>query len=381
MSHQPVAITGLGMATSLGTDAPNVCAAARAGITRPSKLTCMNFGGARHFGRETRDGVLPITGHMGPVAPGFTAKAKLTLLGSGALADLLSRAGLEPRDLAKCPILVNVSDRFLEQAYEARIETGAIPERFSYPPQQWKTTAADVLGLVLKRVGAEIPPSNRELYFGGHAGFAVAVHQACEHIRCGQAERVIVGAIDSCVEPRFLDAAASIHTLKTGDNPVGFSPGEASVFALLEGTRSVNTPRKIAAWVAGAGFDEDLSHQFTEKPAVGNALARAIQKAVSQSTSRSTSAFVVGDLNGSERRATDWGYAILRLRRNLNVGDLPLWLPSMSFGECGAAAGGLATCLAVRAFQRGYAPGAQALIALASDSGARASLILEQAAA
>jgi 3-oxoacyl-[acyl-carrier-protein] synthase-1 len=297
------------------------------------------------------------------------------------MADLLSRAGLEVGELTGCRVHLNVSDRFLEQAYEASIETGAIPERFSYPPEDWKTTATEILNLILRRVGAEVPTSNRELHFGGHAGFAVAVDRACEQIRSGLAERAIVGAIDSCIEPRSLDAAASGHLLKTGDNPVGFSPGEASAFALLEGNVSVNKPRKIVARIAGVGFDEDTCHQFTEKPALGNGLARAIEKAVSKGTAKSTLAFVVGDLNGSERRAIDWGYAILRLRRHLNICDLPLWLPSVSFGECGAAVGGLATCLAFRAFERGYAPGAQALISMASDSGARAALILEQAAA
>jgi 3-oxoacyl-[acyl-carrier-protein] synthase-1 len=51
--------------------------------------------------------------------------------------------------------------------------------------------------------------------------------------------------------------------------------------------------------------------------------------------------------------------------------DVPLWLPAASFGDTGAATGAVATCMAARAFERGYAPGDAALIGLSSESGER----------
>jgi len=361
-------------------DAANACAAARAGITRPSLLKCLNFAGANYFGRETLEGVPQVTGHACGIGSGFTGKAKLALLGGAAFADLLGRAELKPAELAVCGFHLNMSDRFLEHAYEAGLEAGDIPQDFPYPAQAWKETANQILDVILRRAAVELPLPNRTLYFGGHAGFAAAIAGACEQIRSGKFRRAVVGAVDSCLEPRFLEAAASIQILKTADNPVGFSPGEGAGFILLEGM-STGVQRKISARVVGTGFAEDNSHQFSEKPAAGSALAGAIQQALSCGSTIAAPSFVVGDLNGSERRALDWGHALLRLRRHTDVSSLPLWLPSVAFGETGAATGALATCLTVRAFERGYAPGSQALVALASDSRERGSLVLAKSTA
>ena len=78
----------------------------------------------------------------------------------------------------------------------------------------------------------------------------------------------------------------------------------------------------------------------------------------------------IGDLNGTERRALDWGHAIMRLRSKLES-DLavPLWLPAASFGDTGAAAGPVAICLAARGFDRGYAPNGNVVVWLSSESG------------
>lgn len=377
--HESIAITGLGMASSLGMDIGNSCAAARAGITRPSELTCMNFRGASHFGRETVDGVPQVTGHVSGIGAGFTGTARLALLGSAGLVDLISRAALAPAELAACGFHLNVSDRFIEQAYVTSLQDGNVPEHFAYPSDAWKSESTEMLETVLRRSNTEIPPANRALYFGGHAGFAVAVEQACLQIRSGQRELAIVGAIDCCVEPCYLEAAASVRLLKTGDNPVGFSPGECAAFVLCERPGARGARRTIAARIVAVSIAEDASHQFTEKPAVGHGLAEAIRKGAASVSPKPAPAFVVSDLNGTERRAIDWGHAVVRVQRDVAIGDLPLWLPAVTFGETGAAAGALATCIVTRAFERRYAPGAQALICLASDSGARGSVLVERA--
>jgi 3-oxoacyl-[acyl-carrier-protein] synthase-1 len=89
-------------------------------------------------------------------------------------------------------------------------------------------------------------------------------------------------------------------------------------------------------------------------------------------------AWVIGNLNGTERRALDWGHTLIRLQRELPLGGLPLWVPAVHFGETGAAAGLLAVCMVLRAFVRGYAPGNRALVWLASDNRPRGVLLLQR---
>jgi len=368
-----VAITGIGMSSALGMDAANACAASRAGITRAGELKCMNFAGATCFGRETEDGVPQFVGHSSTIGWGFTGKARLALLASAALQDLLKTASLHASDLASCGLKVNMSDQFIEQANQTKLESEAIPERFEYPAGTWKAEAAEVLSMGLRRSRVQIDSRLHALYFGGHAGFAEAVRDAYREIRAGYMDRCIVGAIDSYVEPGFLDAAAGVGMLKTADNPVGFSPGEAAAFILLE---HAGGKRAEFARISASSLAQDDSHQFHEKPAVGSALAAVIGAALEEARAPRPS-FVVADLNGMERRAVDWGHAIVKLNDRFAVGEVPLWLHATSFGETGAAAGALAVCVAAKAFQRSYAPGECALISLASDSGARAALVLE----
>jgi 3-oxoacyl-[acyl-carrier-protein] synthase-1 len=192
-----VVITGIGMASSLAMDAANACAAARAGITRSGELKCMNFAGASCFGRETPDGVPIFTGHASTIRSGFTGKARLALLGSAALNDLLTTTSLTPSELASCGLKVNMSDQFIEQANEARREVGEVPEQFEYPASDWRAEAEQVVSMFLQRSGAAVGRGPHALYLGGHAGFAEAVRCACQDLRAGKVERCIVGAVDS----------------------------------------------------------------------------------------------------------------------------------------------------------------------------------------
>src|SRR5215831_804885 len=190
------------MASSLGMDAANACAAARAGITRVSEAKCMNFRGSSYFGKETVNGFPQFTCHASAVAPGYTHIARLTLLGSAALQDLLLATALTPKQMASCGLYLNFTDQFLEQAHAARMETGAVPESFDYPAPEWANEVHQAVNLLLTRSGIDIHPGLRYFYFGGHAGFARAVRDACSRLRAGHVDRCIVGAIDCCIEPR-----------------------------------------------------------------------------------------------------------------------------------------------------------------------------------
>jgi 3-oxoacyl-[acyl-carrier-protein] synthase-1 len=339
----------------------------------------MNFGLSPDFGRETVDGLPLITGHVANISPGFTGKARLALLGSAGLADLVRRSAITATELTDCAFCLNLSDRFIEETYAVSLKDGCVPEEITPPPDSWKGEAASMVDLLLKRCQIDIHPSNRTLFFGGHAGFAAALEQATAYIDSGRYFRVIVGAVDCCVEPRFLEASASLRMLKTGDNPTGFSPGECAAFVLCERVVASGAKRRIAARVSSIAVTEDKAHQFSETPPVGGGLEQAIQGSMASRPDFSPS-FVVSDLNGTERRALDWGHATVRVRQNFDVGSLPVWLPAVNFGETGAAAGAVAVCVATRAFERHYEPGPQALVCMASDTRSRASLIVERGA-
>jgi 3-oxoacyl-[acyl-carrier-protein] synthase-1 len=383
-SANRICITGMGMVSSLGRDVYNVCAAARAGLTRATELKCLNFQMGAEFGKETLEGFPPVMGHVVPGMGGFVGMARLILLGSAALEDLLANRPLSDEELDHTSVHINLSDQFIEAAFAAWFAEGSIdkkPEVVSHPSQRWVEETSGLIPKILARCGISISLGNQALYHGGHAGIVHAVQDAVTKIEKGAVVRCLVGGIESCVEPRFLQAAAVMGTLKTNNNPVGFMPGEAAGFFLLERISDVRKAGlSTRGAITGIAIAQDNNNQFSNDPPIGKALEQAIREAIAKGmVARESVALVIGDLNGNERRAMDWGYALVRLHNDYHIGDLPLWLPAISFGETGAATGALAVCLTVRGFERGYAPGDSALVWLASDNGNRGAIVLQSA--
>ena len=86
---------------------------------------------------------------------------------------------------------------------------------------------------------------------------------------------------------------------------------------------------------------------------------------------------LVADLNGTDFRASDWGYALVHLRDRLGEFEADLWLPAESFGETGAATGGVSLCMVFEAARRGLVPGSAASLILCADGGGRSCLLIE----
>jgi 3-oxoacyl-[acyl-carrier-protein] synthase-1 len=87
--------------------------------------------------------------------------------------------------------------------------------------------------------------------------------------------------------------------------------------------------------------------------------------------------WIITDQNGEPYRALDWGHAAVALLRGApRFVDPVLWYPASSFGDTGTASGGVALCLAIRAFVRGYAPSSAAIVLSAADDARRAAVLV-----
>ena len=71
----------------------------------------------------------------------------------------------------------------------------------------------------------------------------------------------------------------------------------------------------------------------------------------------------------------EWGNAVVRLvAQSPRFAEPVLWYPAASFGDTGAASGAVALCMAIRAFERGYAPAQTATIISSADGSNRAAV-------
>jgi 3-oxoacyl-[acyl-carrier-protein] synthase-1 len=182
-------------------------------------------------------------------------------------------------------------------------------EDFVLPSGEWKADCEKLAKRLLNSCETEIPEDNCRICFGGHAGVATVLRDAVEQMANGVIDRCIVGGIDSCVEPRYLQAAASLRLVRTGVNPVGFLPGEAAAFLLVEkvgrnDTEKLNRP----AWgLNGITLGKESFHRLDEHPPQGAALAHVIEELVARLDRDPSPGQIIVDLNGEDYRAADGG--------------------------------------------------------------------------
>ncbi|HEY8211697.1 MAG TPA: beta-ketoacyl synthase N-terminal-like domain-containing protein [Myxococcaceae bacterium] len=375
-TQHALAVTGIGMVSSLGYGAVDSAAAARAGMTSPAEVEALAWD------KDAAENVA-VMGHPVPSANGFAGYGRMLVLGADALADLVRSAGVEagPRTAL---YLVLPSGHFVRRAEQKEMEGGGEDEEGA-PPEPpgsrmdaLKERCDESLATGLVRA-ARFPGqvSTAGLIYGDSPGFAQALQQAAEALAARHYDRCVVVGIDSYLEPDTLGDLASVGVLKGPDVPTGLMPGEGSGAVMLERLQDAKRRKAaVLATVGGAAYAEEKFSSLDPDPKVGVALAQALKQVVRAGRVDPSSApLVVADLNGTNSRANDWGNALIRAGAPFNA-PADLWIPALSFGEVGAATGPCALCLVARAFARGYAPSGEAVVWLWGDGGGRGAFSL-----
>ncbi len=349
-----IVITSIGLASSMGDSAPAM-AAARAGISRPVPLEPEGLGDR---GEEA-----PVAmGHVCPEAAGTRGYGRLETLLLSALGGAFS--GADPSLLADSRSgLVVVLPLPPDRPSLRQMEEGN------------RKPHGGLMAALLERLGAvgglPIHESRCQLLEAGHAGVFGALAEVMARIRSGQLDRVVLAAADSLIEEANVQWLADSHRLRAGSDP-GLSPGEGAGVLLLE---RENAALLRGAWPlaritratfeAAAGSDAPMIAGFHG----GNALQRALTGCLEGGQGVAVGA-LLHDGNGEVRRTRHLWSNLQALEPSFrSLWDTPQWLIAEHFGDLGAATGAFQLCSAVRAFQRGYAPGEGLLLCATSDDG------------
>jgi len=376
-----IAITGVGMVSSLGKSAATSCAAARGGISHPIELD-----DAEVWDEGVREPV-PVMAHSVDLAMGFQGLGKLVRIGTLALNDLLSNPGLRGVDFLKTGFFVNLPSTYYWEQARLMGSKGLPPEELQEDDGHDKLEMdiqqaqyqAEVIPLLAKFGGIKRPFRKQSVYFKDQVGIIEAVQDAATLLRNGELEWCIIGGIDSYIDTDLLGVLSRLNLLKNTNNPHGFIPGEAASFFLIE---RLDTARARKAQVMGLlsswAVSNESSHRFSDTPSNGVALAEAIGKALeAYGRNGREIELVIGNLNGDPCRAWEWSCALVRLRSRYSVENPVEWYPGASFGETGAASGAIAVSMAVRAFARNYARSDDVLVWLSSDSGLKGAFCIQ----
>ena len=379
MSESPLrlSVTGVGLACSLGFNAPDACAAAFAGLTRPGPMPGIDV-----FDSEEAVGV-DLNVHAVPLlTEGFVDVARFARLGVSALDDLMSRTEI-PTDgkTGICIALPSFYHLRRHEEAEAATEDPTPPEPYALEADIRTDALRTQLVPTLRRfLEVSLHPSPGVTLFQDEAGFGSLLLSAARALQGGAISRCLVGGIDSFLDPLRIEALQEAGVLLTPDNAAGAMPGEAAAFILVErASRDSASPTlegvELAQDIPFAPLLEDPSDaedppEPPPRPA-GVALAKCLS--ATRGVGMSEAQTLYTSLNGATHRAFDWGCAQVRLSA-ASPFEPELHHPVMSFGDTGAATGPLAVCLADHARQRGW--GTSSAVWLANDSGLRSSFRL-----
>ena len=363
-------ILEVGLASSLGTHAIGACAAARAGIVRPSPLP----------GRIALDPVTeksePLIGHpVSFLTRGFSGPGRVARLGGLALGDLLSRAALRPEDMSQTAVVLALGSGYHRNAAELIADAKAFTDELPPDAPEVAVTKEGVRTLAVARMFemAGLPaPAVVELVFDDHAGFGQALHRASMLLADRRVRRCLVGGIDSYCDPETLDVLDELALVKGPGNPVGIPPGEGAAFVLLERSDASSTPTRRFE-IANAAYLSGSSHLLSPTGLGGRKLAEAVGNAL-EAAAGTPCGLSIGTHNGANWCAVEWGETALALPEWSKTGRH--WWHAISFGDTGAAAPAIATCMATQALTRGYAEGPKVLVWASGPTGSKTAFVV-----
>jgi hypothetical protein len=371
-----VSIVARSLLTALGADAQTSCASARAGLVRTELTEGMRYS-------STIDGkTAPIVVCAVPlITSGFEGRARLERLLATALAELKIPVALGERSRIACYMSVPSERRHVrglelmssDSTRALYAEMGDELAMREDDPAAMQT----LLATAASQAGLRPVPDLRLVSYSGHAGGIECIAAAMTDLDAKRVDLAIVCGLDSLLDESTMAWLNVTDRLKLPDMPVGMRPGEACALVGLarpDHPCSAGSPAEIIH--VGQGFEERTL--LSGKASVGSALAELLDGAgTGAGWNRELEAWIVSDQNGETYRAMELAYAVVRTRERWPaLGELQVWIPAESFGDTGSASAIVGVCVAMAAFERGYAPGRSAVVASASDAGARGALVL-----
>lgn len=316
-------------------------------------------------------GDAPSIGHAaGLLTRGFEGRARLVRLLVGACRDLADQVGSDNCSVSSA-VYLSVPDACrpysdLELVRSKIAREARRVELSSFEPEPLRKTGEWLWG---KSASILRWPSTPKVAFvsTGHTGFTAAIRAALADIDSRGVKSALVAAVDSLLDLETIVWLHETGRLKNADMPIGVEPGEAAACLLLE----VDPPK-------GRPFRTLVSAPHVE-PAVAEStdlLERAILGSQRASRQETLPSWVFVDLDGTEGRAAEWGRLLVRLCVTEVNYDPRMVYPAISFGDVGSAFGALSTCMAIAAWDRGYATRNTALIVSGDRGYGRAAHVL-----
>jgi 3-oxoacyl-[acyl-carrier-protein] synthase-1 len=337
MSGFPLAITGTGMVTGVGLDAPSSCAAIRCAIDNFQETRFMDNGGEWIMGSEVS------------LEQPWRGKTKLLKMAAAAINECLANnKQIVPESP---PLLLCLSE------HERKGRVIDDDNRFFLDLQ-------DELGMEFHKKSRIIAQ--------GRVATAAALKHARQLIQELNVKQVIIAAADSLLVAHSLYHLEENERLLTSKNSDGFIPGEAGA-AVMVGP--VYHKQKNQLLVHGLGFGFETAYVGSGKPLRADGLTSAIKESLKDARFVMEDLhFRITDISGEQYYFKEANLALLRLLRKRRE-EFDIWHPANCIGEVGAAIGLIMIAVLGAACGKDYSKGNRILAHLGNDDGTRCSMI------
>ncbi len=347
-----VVITGMGLMTSVGHNAPQSLTSIRAGITRFSEIP-QYVPVVREPGMYFPEPAIgsPVTG----VTDGLEGIERLLAMSVPALKEAISDANLEGNDLQETMILVAGGQRpdIMDGSRQATVFVPRLASRasgFSF--------------------------AGHSYFPQGNVGFLLALKKGIELLNHGRCKCCIIGGVDSWLDTETLSWLDKVRRLKSESNVDAFIPGEGAAFAVIELKKNaLGKKKKIYAKISTVVSKEEKHTIWSDTVCTAEGLSFCL-KSISNGLIKKDMYpdAVLCDLNGESYRSTEWGYALTKSFQDKCPVPPIVIHPADCFGDVGSATGGiLLTCTAFL-MKKDYANWDSAIIWCSSDNGERAAV-------
>ena len=337
MTGFPIAITGTGMVTGVGLNAPASCAATRCAIDNFQETRFMDDGGEWIMGCEV------------PLEEPWRGKTKLIKMASMTIQECLeSNQLIKPEST---PLLLCLS----EQERKGRVIDD---------DNQFFLDLQDELGMEFH--------SKSRVIAKGHVAVAVALKHARQLIQELKVKHVLIAATDSLLVGATLAHYEEYERLLTSNNSNGFIPGEAGAALVVEPV-SAGAEQQLVC--VGLGFGVEEAHVYSEEPLRGDGLSEAIKLSLDDAgCGESVLDFKMTDLSGEQYYFKEASLAFSRLDRTKRE-EFDVWHPADCVGEVGSVLGVVMISVLKVACEKEYSKGDNILAHVGNDDGKRAAVI------
>ncbi len=328
MGDPKAEILGIGMITSVGSDAPKTAAAVRAGLSRFRESSFQNAQGKPiYLATVPAEDLAPLHSSIAGEATLSLRVAHMLKLGAVALREAL----VDVPDTHRIPLLL------------------ALPETL---PTQTTRTYSDFLPNLAIQSDIRFDVEKSKVFPGGRAAAMTLLDEACDRLASGAAPCVLVGGVDSHQDPELLAKLGAEDRLRGEGVLDGFTPGEGSAFLLLGAPGSARKRnRDPLAMIDAFAAERELGHRYSTEPDRGEGLTATFRMLFDQMSSPIRTVFA--GFNGESFNAKEWTVAYTRHQEHFEPGFRFLH-PADCLGDTGAAMAPIMMALAAISMDQRY---------------------------